>query len=123
MRLLRPGFRHCFCVLRRADRWVVCDPLKGSIVLEILAEYPLEALAAHYLASGRSLLAGTAGSLRPLPLRVRALTCVEVVKRLLGIDAPWVLTPYQLFRFLQEPQRGGCAFAPLPLESGDEKSA
>lgn len=28
-------------------------------------------------------------------------TCVGAAKRMLGIRAPWVLTPYQLYRYLR----------------------
>ena len=33
-------------------------------------------------------------------VRFRPLTCVEVVKRFLGINQPKIWTPYQLFKFL-----------------------
>ena len=29
LRLLRPGFRHCFVALEEAGRWVTVDPLAG----------------------------------------------------------------------------------------------
>jgi hypothetical protein len=34
------------------------------------------------------------------------LTCVTVVKRVLGIHAPWVWSPWQLYRHLCAPIRG-----------------
>jgi hypothetical protein len=48
---------------------------------------------------------------RPLPrkrprLALAPLTCVTVVKRLLGIDAPWVWTPWQLYQHLCGPEHG-----------------
>lgn len=103
LRLLRPGFRHCFCLLREADAWLVCDPLKGGLVLEILPGWPTEALAGHYLATGRHVAVGTArrgGAVAGTGLRL--LSCVEVVKRAIGVAAAGVLTPRQLFRRLVE---------------------
>lgn len=40
-----------------------------------------------------------------LGLRLAPLTCVEVVKTLLGINAPLVLTPYQLYKYLERTKR------------------
>ena len=36
-------------------------------------------------------------------MRLRAVSCVEVVKRVLNIDAAAVVTPYQLCRALLDP--------------------
>ena len=33
LRLLRPGFRHCFCLVGAGSAWTVCDPLKTRIEL------------------------------------------------------------------------------------------
>lgn len=100
LRWLRPGFRHCFCLVRRPVGWIVCDPLKSSLTLEVIACYQETDLLDHYSRLQMTALAGNAvepplgfGLLRPL-------TCVEVVKRVLGLRAPGVWTPYQLYRAL-----------------------
>jgi hypothetical protein len=36
---------------------------------------------------------------------VRPFTCVEAVKRLIGIHAPWTLTPWQLFGHLTDENK------------------
>ncbi|MEK9725491.1 MAG: hypothetical protein VW405_18710, partial [Rhodospirillaceae bacterium] len=40
---------------------------------------------------------------------VRPFTCVEAVKRVLGVRAPWALTPWQFFSWLLAPDRHGYA--------------
>ena len=44
-----------------------------------------------------------------VPKRVRfgAFTCVEFVKRLLGISGFWIITPHQLFQALRNPEEIG----------------
>jgi hypothetical protein len=64
-------------------------------------------LAAFYREQGHRVLVGQ----RPPPRTRRRfalapLTCVTVVKRLLGIDAPWVWTPWQLYTHLSGAERG-----------------
>lgn len=101
LRLLRPGFRHCFCILGCTSIWTICDPLKTR--LEITPVYGLteEELATHYHQRGRTVLKGQVSADESLqPHRLRALTCVEVVKRTLNVDAPYAFTPFQLHQTL-----------------------
>lgn len=101
LRLLRPGFRHCFCLLRHEAGWLLCDPLKGGLRLDLVPAYGMRALMDHYRGIGRIALAGPGPSGFPAaPLGVRPLTCVEVVKRTLGLAAPAVFTPFQLHAYL-----------------------
>jgi hypothetical protein len=107
LRALRRGYRHCFVVLRAGSVWLACEPLKDRIELDAL-DLPSEFdLAAFYREQGHRVLLGQ----RPLPRTRRRfalapLTCVTVVKRLLGIDAPWVWTPWQLYSHLSGPELG-----------------
>jgi hypothetical protein len=100
LRLLRPGFRHCFVALGAPGGWIVIDPMSNLTEVSVL---PLEAdcdVAAWYRGRGH-----TAIEVRPrLPPRRptpwRPHTCVEAVKRILGLRAPYVLTPWQLYRLI-----------------------
>jgi hypothetical protein len=107
LRPLRRGFRHCFVVLRAGSVWLACDPLKDRIELDALELPHKFDLAAFYREQGHRVLEGH----RPPPRTRRRfalapLTCVTVVKRLLGIDAPWVWTPWQLYSHLSGSERG-----------------
>ena len=111
--LLARGFRHCFCLIGAGQSWTVCDPLKTRIELTpLLAVDELE-LATHYHHSGRAVLLGqTPSSQCRLPYRFRPLSCVEVVKRILNIDAPGAFTPRQLYRALLSQPLPFVPFAP-----------
>jgi hypothetical protein len=119
---LRAGFRHCFVALRDGGTWLICDPLKDRIELSAL---PIPAdfdLPSFYADRGHTVLLGqTKPALPRRPLSIAPLTCVTVAKRLLGVRAPWVLTPWQLCRHL----RGRCAWlrqGPTPCPPGDRRS-
>ena len=102
LRLLRPGFRHCFCLLRTGDQWLLCDPLKGSLRLDLLPPYDAQDLAGHYARLGRHVALGRTDPGRAATgLGFRPLSCVEIVKRAIGLVAPGVLTPRQLYRKLK----------------------
>lgn len=99
LRLLKPGFRHCLALLNDGRRWVAVDPLAGFTdvaVLDLPADFDLPG---WYRAQG--LTVDPAPLCRPDgPAPWGPFTCVEAVKRLIGLRARWVLTPWQLHRHL-----------------------
>lgn len=105
LRPLARGYRHCFVVLRRGGAWVVVDPLAHRTMVDLLpASLAVDADAVADVYRRNGLIAEVVAVREP-PRRlapVRPHTCVEVVKRLIGRSAPWVFTPAQLHRHLQE---------------------
>lgn len=58
-------------------------------------------LADHYRRSGRAVLVGNVAASRSRDrIRVRAVSCVEIVKRIVNLDAAYAFTPFQLHRAL-----------------------
>jgi hypothetical protein len=119
LRVLRRGFRHCFCVVGSDRAWTICDPLKTRIEIVPLLGYGESQLAAHYRRAGRVVLAGNVvADAAPRRARLRALTCVKIVKRVLNVEAPSVLTPFQLHRALVDAAFGIEPFLPFELDGG-----
>ncbi len=104
---LRAGFRHCFVALRDGSTWLACDPLLDRIELSVLPVPADFDLAGFYVGRGHTVLCGlTKPGLPRRSFGIAPLTCVAVVKRLLGVRAPWVLTPWQLCQHLRADARG-----------------
>jgi len=100
---LRHGFRHCFAAIRDANGWTVLDPLSGRLVV---ARLPLEAqfdLPRFYRRAGLSVTGPfTPGPAAPRLLPpVFGLSCVALCRALLGAHAPRAITPFGLYRGLQ----------------------
>lgn len=101
LKILRPGFRHCFVLVRAPQCWIVCDPLAHQLDLIAIEELSSETIAEHFRQRGHTVVV-TRVLRAPRRLTfLRPLTCVETVKRVLGIHAAFVVTPWQLFRFLE----------------------
>lgn len=90
LRWLRPGYRHCAVGFVVDGRFVLIDYLSHWCRVDEVG------LRDCGRAPARLVAVDVAGS---APAH-RALTCVGVVKRLLGIRAWWVQTPRQLSRYL-----------------------
>ncbi|MFO1046734.1 MAG: hypothetical protein U1E52_02365 [Geminicoccaceae bacterium] len=124
-RLLRPGFRHCYCMIGDRLDWMLCDPLTNRIGLmsvQGLSEAELIRVLAGQ--GGTVLRGGLCSTLSSHPLRIRPVSCVEIVKRVLGLDLPRVLTPFQLYRALLTPagSRRPFAVATIPDLDLDNES-
>lgn len=101
LRWLKRGFRHCAVVVRLGSEWVMIDSLSHSICVGKFGAEPMSRLAWRYRKAGHIVIEtivgeGKARIAPPLPF-----TCVEAVKRVLGIQSWFVLTPYQLHRHLR----------------------
>ena len=101
-RPLRPGFRHVFAVRAEGgDRTLLADHAGGRLVLEVLAVPLMEALT-NMRRELRALILAANEPTTPDRPRLRGpMTCVELVKSLLGVRAWWVLTPRHLWRHLR----------------------
>lgn len=102
--LLKPGFRHCFTTFESGRHWIVYNPLSHWTEIAVMENLGGEALAAWYRQRGLTVVSWTR---RPPPLKSAPLgfyTCVEAVKRVLGIHAPSVITPWNLYKFLENDE-------------------
>ncbi len=106
LRVLAKGFRHCFALVRTSGRWVLIDPLSHWTDVAALAEAADGASAADMVRTletrGVTAVACAVAEPARRASPLAPYTCVEAVKRVLGIRAPLVLTPRQLFRFIDQ---------------------
>lgn len=97
---LRRGYRHCFIAVRSGSSWVICDPLSHRTDLAVVRDFSTRELADWYRSHGLRVVQTRILPAPPRPAPIRPYTCVEAVKRVLGMHAPWILTPWQLYRRL-----------------------
>ena len=99
MRFLKKGFYHCIVALGRGDEWLIIDPLlcytdaimvHGADIKEFFKKH------------GYRFVETTISEPKNKLLRVMPYTCVETAKRFIGVDKPYILTPYSLFCYLNK---------------------
>ncbi|SHJ83910.1 hypothetical protein SAMN02745194_03503 [Roseomonas rosea] len=103
MRLLRPGFRHCFAALRDEGGWTVLDPLSGRLLVTRLPVEPGFDLPGFWGRAGCRVLGPfvPAAPAQAWPA-VIPFSCVALCRALLGPGAPFAVTPYGLYRRLEK---------------------
>ncbi len=112
LRLLRPGFRHCFVVLGSAGGWVCVNPLAHRTEVSVLPVAADFDVAGWYRGHGMIVVEARLEVPPRRPAPWRPFTCVEAVKRVLGIHAGYILTPWQLFRFISDVRKKSLTFPP-----------
>lgn len=100
LKFLRPGFRHCFVVVFQDDTAIICDPLSNQMLLGAVRPADARLVSDWYRERGFVVVQAVVRTAPRTAAPFRPFTCVEAVKRALGISAPFVLTPWQLYRHL-----------------------
>lgn len=102
LRILRKGFRHCFIIMQQGERWILVDPRSDKTDIALLPHPVHFNFPRYFTQQGKTVV--KIGSIQT-PKAVAPLfpfSCVENVKRVIGLHARFVITPYQLFKFLQK---------------------
>ena len=96
-KFLKMGFYHCFLIMGNGFDWILIEPVWNYTDLIFIRNKNL----LHIIKKkGYQLLHTTPHLALNQKGYFRPHTCVEVVKRLLGISNPKIWTPYQLFLFI-----------------------
>ncbi|WP_370153720.1 hypothetical protein [Ferrovibrio sp.] len=122
LRLLKPGFRHCHAYLPLQGGWIGLDPLSHWLALRGFAAWPAGAdLAAHLRRAGHCALTVPVAEPPRRPAAPLPFSCVELVKRLIGLQDWRIRTPWELFLHLRKIylDNGACLFY---LSSSGEQS-
>ena len=102
MRRLQPGFKHVYAMKKTeaGNFWQIVDPLRPHLKVyqELVSMYPHPRAFAGPDAIILPITANIdrAGKVGTLSI----FTCVDVVKALIGIRAPLVFTPWQLYKYI-----------------------
>ena len=101
LKFLKDGFRHCFVLINDGQRWVSVDPL--SPYTEIMVYHhvsPSFDLPSWLENRGYKVVKASIEREHKKQAPVMIFTCVEAIKRLLGLHNRFVFTPWQLYRAL-----------------------
>lgn len=106
LKMLKSGFRHCFIVLNDGVRWMSIDPLAPYTDVQIYHHIDSQYALPNWLKQqGYEVVKATIdkGHRKVSPLVF--FSCVETIKRILGIHQRFIVTPWQLYRFLKKKNK------------------
>ncbi len=101
LKFLKPGFRHCYVLINDGERWTSIDPLSHVTEISVHHHVPVDFNLPGWLeARGNRIVRAPLRRDITKPAPFMIFTCVEAVKRVLGIHARGIVTPWQLYRHL-----------------------
>lgn len=102
LKILKPGFRHCFALARDDKNWIVLDPLSPHLEVAVLP-LPRDFDVPNWLRSQNlTVIDAPIQRQHRRAAPINWFSCVEVIKRFLGIHSRRIMTPWQLYRFLNK---------------------
>ncbi len=104
-RLLKSGFRHVWAIRLDDDVWIAANSAADCIDIRALPVAPDVDLPRAFRLAGSRVVRVRKQRI-PRWQHRGVLTCVSFVKNLLQLCCPWVLTPYQLYKWLEKPHDG-----------------
>jgi len=103
LKILKPGFRHCYAVMNDTKHWIVIDPLSNYTDISV-HELPVDFNLPLWIKNqGHTVMRAYAHHPQK-QAPIAAYSCVEAIKRLLGIHSMFMITPWQLYKFLRKKQ-------------------
>lgn len=105
LRLLKPGYRHCFVLLESVNAWVVYNPLSNGTEVEVWPGEHEDVVRTWLAQHGYEVVGTVVEPVLPKPMMWAPYSCVEALKRVLGVRAPGVFTPWQLYRHLKKQNK------------------
>jgi hypothetical protein len=100
LRFLKPGFRHCFLLLNDGQCWVSYDPMAHHTEILVHHMPSFFDLPGWLEGRGHRVIEAQISKVVKKPAPPSLFSCVEAVKRVLGIHRAFVVTPWQLYRHL-----------------------
>ncbi len=103
LKILKEGYRHCYILLNDGKHWITIDPLSNYMDVSV-HEVPLDFNLPLWMKNRGHII---------MPAEIRHVdkqapwmpfSCVEAVKRVLGIHKSFIFTPWQLYRYLRKEQ-------------------
>lgn len=105
LRFLKPGFRHCYVLLNDGKCWLSFDPLSPFTDIMVHHHVPVDFdLPAWLRGRDHKIIEASLARGQKKAAPVMFFTCVEAVKRVIGIHKRLILTPWQLYRHLTKPK-------------------
>lgn len=106
LKILKPGFRHCFVLLNDGQRWISIDPISPYTDVQVYHHVKANFnLPKSLEEGGNKIVPAIIEKNHKKAAPWMLFTCVEAIKRILGIHKRFIFTPWQLYQFLEKSKR------------------
>jgi hypothetical protein len=107
LKILKSGFRHCFIIMQQDNRWVLIDPRSDKTEIQILPHPHHFNFPRFWIEQGKTVVKIPQVQTPRKIASILPISCVEIIKRFIGLHRWWIVTPHQLYRALVKIQKKG----------------
>lgn len=100
LKFLKPGFRHCYALIHDGTYWITMDPLASHTEIKVQDVDGSFDLPNFYRSQGDIVLQAPVKHQFQKQAPPGIFSCVEAIKRLIGLHKIFVITPHQLYRHI-----------------------
>ena len=99
LRCLKSGFRHCLFFTGDENQVIIFDPVANRFDISYI---PMDVnLVKKFFEDKGDIVVAVDKKFNPrFRVSIGVFTCVEVVKRILGISNAFIITPFRLYKYL-----------------------
>lgn len=101
LKVLRAGYQHCMIAIQSGAAWQLIDPLSNAFYVTELGIVHPDDIISSFVDQGFDAVPTQRSAPVAMEMPLGLFTCVEVVKRILGLRNRWIMTPWQLRRALR----------------------
>lgn len=106
LRFLKPGFRHCYALINDGQKWMSIDPLSSYTDIQIYHHIAPDFNLPNWLNDqGYRVVQSKINKPKLKSMPPMIFTCVEAIKRILGVRNLKILTPWQLYQYLKNERK------------------
>jgi hypothetical protein len=102
LRFLKKGFKHCYILLSDGQKWFSIDPMSHMTEIGFHDFNRSFNLPSWLKSQGHTVIKVGLGEPIKKPSPLMFSSCVETVKRLLGVQSRCVVTPWQLYKYIKK---------------------
>lgn len=103
LKILKSGFRHCFVLINDGHKWMSVDPISPYMDIKIYHHIDSTYDLPRWLCDrGYQVLKTDIDKSHKKAAPCMVFTCVESIKRILGIHKRFIMTPWQLYQYLEK---------------------
>jgi hypothetical protein len=107
LKILKQGFRHCFMVMQQGEKWMLIDPRSNKTDIQILPHPSHFNFPRYFTEQGHTVLKVPEMNAPQKIMTPFPVSCVEGIKRIIGLHKFWVITPHQLYKKIIKIQKKG----------------
>ena len=119
VKILKAGFRHCYVIMHDGEHWLSLDPLSSHTEITVHSLPVGFDLPAWLAEQGENIVPAPMNRKHRNPAPWMIFSCVEAIKRLLGIHKRLIITPWQLYCHLAKLEISALPHKPIKQIKGD----